>query len=258
MIEVWQDIDGYENKYQISNYGRIRSVKKNIILKPMLATNGYLIICLWKDGKQKKHLIHRLVAKHFVDNPCNYPEVNHKDEDKTNNRIDNLEWCNHLYNMNYGEVKEKISNAKINNPNISKVVYQYSKDGSLIQMWESAEEIERKLGYCARDIRLCCQTQKGSAYGFIWSENPNYNIQNHIIHKGNKSGVIGVCWHSRDKKWNASLMINRKRISLGYFDNKEDAIKVRLQAEYDYLGNNAPQKHLFEKYNIKLTKNKTI
>lgn len=108
-LELWLDIDGYENEYQISNYGRLKSLKSDMIMKPMVGTNGYLSACLWKNGKQRKLSIHRLVAKGFVPNPHNYKEVNHIDEDKTNNRYDNLEWCTHKYNMNYGNVKEKIS-----------------------------------------------------------------------------------------------------------------------------------------------------
>ena len=79
----------------------------------MKATNGYLIACLWKHNKQRKIVIHRLVAEAFMPNENNYTDINHKDEDKTNNRIDNLEWCSHKYNMNYGKVKEKISKSKI-------------------------------------------------------------------------------------------------------------------------------------------------
>lgn len=78
-----------------------------MIMKPMVATNGYLIACLWKNGKQRKFGIHRLVAAAFVPNPNNYKEVNHKDEDKTNNNANDLEWCSHKYNMSFGNVREK-------------------------------------------------------------------------------------------------------------------------------------------------------
>lgn len=113
MIEEFADIPGYEGHYQISNLGNVRSIKKApfIILKPMTATNGYLVACLWLHGKQRKLLIHRLVANSFLDNPNGYPEINHIDEDKTNNCVDNLEWCTHLYNMNYGAIKQKISDG---------------------------------------------------------------------------------------------------------------------------------------------------
>lgn len=123
--EVWKDIKEYEGKYQVSDLGRIKSLSrvtknskgefktKEIIMKPTKATNGYLLACLWKNNKQSKVNIHRLVANAFIDNPNNYKEINHKDEDKTNNRVENLEWCDHKYNMNYGNIKEKISKSRL-------------------------------------------------------------------------------------------------------------------------------------------------
>lgn len=113
VVEVWKDIDGYDGDYQISNLGRLKSKKKanELIMKPMVATNGYLIACLWKNNKQRKFCIHILVAKAFIPNPNGLLEINHKDENKTNNCVENLEWCTHLYNMNYGNLKEKISNS---------------------------------------------------------------------------------------------------------------------------------------------------
>ena len=107
--EIWKDIVGYENKYQISSWGRLRNT--NGMMKPMIASNGYLVACLWKNNKQRKFVMHRLVAQAFLENPQNYKEINHIDEDKTNNRVENLEWCSHKYNMNYGKLKEKISKA---------------------------------------------------------------------------------------------------------------------------------------------------
>ncbi len=109
MTEVWKDIDGYEGEYQVSNLGRVRSLKSSIVLKPMVATNGYLVVCLWKDNVQRKYCIHRLVALAFIPNPENLSDVNHIDEDKKNNVVSNLEWCTHLYNMNYGNVRKLIS-----------------------------------------------------------------------------------------------------------------------------------------------------
>ena len=108
MIEkIWKPIIGYENLYKINNYGEVLSLRSNKILKPNNNGIGYFIIQLCKNGKRKNYLIHRLVAEHFLDNPNNLPEVNHKDEDKSNNFVDNLEWCKHKYNMNYKQLQKR-------------------------------------------------------------------------------------------------------------------------------------------------------
>ena len=120
MQEEWKDIiveeNGvmydYTNLYKISNTGKIKSYCKNkngTLLKIQTQKNGYQIINLYKNNEMKRFYIHRLVAKIFIPNPENLPEVNHKDEDKTNNSIDNLEWCDRKYNMNYGARGEKAS-----------------------------------------------------------------------------------------------------------------------------------------------------
>lgn len=107
MGEIWKDTPGYEGKYFISSFGRLKN-QAGLILKPMLCTNGYLSACLWLHNKQQKILIHRLVAEAFLINEHGYSDVNHIDENKTNNAVTNLEWYTHRYNMNYGMVKEKI------------------------------------------------------------------------------------------------------------------------------------------------------
>ena len=108
--EVWRDVDGFEGHYQVSDHGRVRSIKKGIlVLKGEYQHNGYKRVCLWKDGRQYRKLIHRLVAIAFLQNPNDYSDVNHLDEDKKNNHVTNLQWCTHLYNMNFGSVREKIS-----------------------------------------------------------------------------------------------------------------------------------------------------
>lgn len=123
--EIWMDIKGYEGKYQISNHGRIKSLSritnnrngefktKEKIMKPTKSRNGYLIVSLWENNKQKKKLVHKLVAEAFIKNPEHYTEINHKDENKKNNNMINLEWCDHKYNMNYGKVRNKISQSRM-------------------------------------------------------------------------------------------------------------------------------------------------
>ena len=113
-IEEWKDIDGYNGDYQVSTTGRIKSYKnanKPRILSLFYRRSGYLRVTLCKNGKLKTHDIHRLVAKAFLPNPLNLPEVNHKDEDSSNNRVENLEWCTSKYNANYGGRTEKIRKA---------------------------------------------------------------------------------------------------------------------------------------------------
>lgn len=118
MQEVWKDIEGYEDLYMISNYGNVKSLEKKDslgrirsekILKLQKTAWGYFQLTLHKDNKKKNFLIHRLVAMAFIENPNNHLEVNHKDEDKTNNKVENLEWCDRTYNANFGTIKERLA-----------------------------------------------------------------------------------------------------------------------------------------------------
>lgn len=107
IMELWKDICGYEGLYMISNLGNIKSIKKDALLKPIQNNNGYSRVSLYKNGKYKAFSVHRLVAEAFIPNPGALPQVNHKDEDKSNNKVDNLEWCTAKYNSNYGTIKER-------------------------------------------------------------------------------------------------------------------------------------------------------
>lgn len=156
MKEIWKTIECYEN-YEISNLGRVKNKKKNYSLKP-LNLNGYLVVCLCKNGKQKLFRIHRLVAFAFLPNPNNYPFVNHKDEDKTNNHVNNLEWCTAKYNCNYGTRNERR-------------IKKQSKQIKCIEngvIYNSGNEIQKLLGFSAGNINLCCHGKLKSAYGYHW------------------------------------------------------------------------------------------
>ena len=162
MNEEWRDIPGYEGLYQVSNLGRVKSLekidargwhRKEKILVQIDNMHGYYQLMLYKNKNKKKISVHRLVALAFIPNPNNYPCVNHKDENKHNNNADNLEWCTHKYNNNYGTTQER----RINNTNFkertkntdyskiaaknSKKVYQYTIGGELVKVWESETEI---------------------------------------------------------------------------------------------------------------------
>lgn len=164
-MEKWKKVKGYES-YEISTYGNIKSLKNNNIkiLKPSKSNSGYLQIVLCKDGKTKNHFIHRLVAENFIENKNNYSEINHKDENKLNNHIDNLEWCTRLYNMNYGNVKSKISNSR-------KIkVVKMMKDGSVIKIYESIKAAAKENKVKETNIVKCCKNIKGYKMcgGYKW------------------------------------------------------------------------------------------
>lgn len=116
MEEIWEDIEGYESKYQVSNLGNVRSLNyrgtgKPKLLKQTTYEKGYKRVNLYKNGKKKHYWIHRLVAIAFIPNPNDLPVVNHKDEDPSNNNVNNLEWCTYEYNNNYGTVRKRISES---------------------------------------------------------------------------------------------------------------------------------------------------
>ena len=168
--EIWKDILGYEGYYQVSNYGRVKSIKRNTknqfkyferIKEPYIGNNGYLCVVLYKDNKSKHFSIHRLVANAFVDNPNNLPQVNHIDCNKKNNKVNNLEWVTASDNM-----KHAIKNNLIKW--IVKSVLQYSKDGEFIREWYSINEASRKLKIQHSNIISCCKGKRKTAGNYIW------------------------------------------------------------------------------------------
>lgn len=180
MTEEWKDIEGYENIYQVSNMGRIRSVdryencngtkriRKGRILINTLSQYGYKVVCLYKNAKQKQFFVHRLVAMAFIPNPNNYPIINHKDEDKANNYVDNLEWCTIKYNSSYGTAPKRISEKQLNRPDKSKPVLQYTKDGHLVGEYPSQKEASRKTKIKQGLVSACCIGKIKTAGGYIW------------------------------------------------------------------------------------------
>ena len=173
--EVWRDIEGYEGLYQVSDQGRVKSLERKVshwrggeriqkerILKPDVSKDGYLRAGLWAGGKRKWLRIHRLVCEAFHENHDNKPQVNHINEDKTDNRACNLEWATARENSNFGTRNERLGKAQ------SKPVAQYAQDGELIKVWQSTNEVERQTGFSHGYI---CKTANGKykqAYGFIW------------------------------------------------------------------------------------------
>lgn len=159
-VEEWRPVVGYEGLYEVSDWGRVKN-QKNGFMKNHL-NGGYNRVHLSKNNIQKFYYVHRLVAKAFIPNVNNHDFINHKDEDKTNNNVDNLEWCTREYNNNYGTRNKKVAKAN------SKHVYQYSLDGELIAIWPSVKEVAKECGFCKESISKCCNSKLKKHKGYIW------------------------------------------------------------------------------------------
>lgn len=159
-MEIFKKIVEFKN-YQIGNYGTVLN-KNNKQLKGSRNKQNYIQICLFKNNKKYRFVLHRLVAEHFVDNPNNYPIVNHIDENPLNNRYDNLEWCTHKYNTNYKNAQVKRIKSK------QKKVIQYSLGGEILNEFNSIKEIENIIPNSQSNISKCCLGKYKQAYGYVW------------------------------------------------------------------------------------------
>lgn len=205
MQELWKDLERFENLYQVSNTGKVRSLVNNVILRPAITsyrkkekTDGYQVVNI----KKKIYYVHRLVAEEFIPNPDNLPQINHKDGNKRNNNVENLEWCtnseniSHAYKIGlikptnkkstYNQIKwrnefakryhatkentvfkeqwfkEKYAHCK------QKAVIQLDKQGKEIQEWESIKQAGEKLKIRKENISACCRGKRKTAGGYIW------------------------------------------------------------------------------------------
>ena len=242
MDEIWKDIyfvdNGieydYRGLYQVSNLGRVKSLKRTIIrsdgiqktidekiLKLGKHTSGYLQITLCKD-KKVRFFVHRLVAYMFIENDdiLNKTQINHKDENKTNNCVYNLEWCTHKYNQNYGTKVERTTEtyknnySRKNNPR-TKMIAQYDLSGNLIKVWNSMVEIQEELNIkSSTDIRLCCIGKRITSHGYCWRYIKNNIIEEKIKIRNNlaNSKIVQL---SKDKNnvikvWSSIAEASRK------------------------------------------------
>ncbi len=172
--EIWKDIVGYEGIYQISNKGRVKSLKRKCksihgyrtvpekIYASCLDAYGYPIVTLHKEGKRKTRTVHRLVAEAFIDNPEGMTQINHIDEIKTNNFVENLEWCTIEYNNAYGTRIERLIKTQ------QRAVIQLDMKGNFIKLWNGANEIARTTGMSQSAITRCCNHKRNYAYGYKW------------------------------------------------------------------------------------------
>lgn len=164
-MENWKDIKGYEGLYQISDYGNVKRLagspkcKKDRIMTKSVSSNGYLFVTLYKNGKSKTHRIHRLVLENFnpVENMENL-EVNHLDEDRTNNNLSNLQWCTRQENLNYGNRAKKYTQSRGH-----KV-----KCVETGKVYDSLREAERDTGCAHTHISDCIKGKQKTCGGYHW------------------------------------------------------------------------------------------
>lgn len=177
MKEIWKDIPNYEGLYQISNFGNVKSLKRKVknkngyrdikekILHNYINKNGYYAVTLRKNCNIEVKLIHRLIAEMFIPNPNNYPCINHKDGNKSNNSINNLEWCSYSYNTKEAfrlglnkhiDFKEK------------KKISQYDLEGNFIKEWKSIYNASKITGIARSCISKVCNHNRYSAGGYLW------------------------------------------------------------------------------------------
>lgn len=161
--EEWRPVIDYEGLYEVSNFGRVISLRTNKILQQKNTTWGYRSVNLYDcNRKLNTKYVHRLVAVAFVPNPYNHTEVNHKDECKTNNLFSNLEWCDRKYNLNYGTWKDKVS------ANFSKRVEQLTIDGKHVAFYGSLKQASEITGFCSKNIQNAIYGRYKQANGYIW------------------------------------------------------------------------------------------
>lgn len=177
MKEIWKDVLGYEGIYMVSNLGNVKSLDHTInIISPHYYNGrtmfikgrdialrdtkaGYKEVVLCHEGTRKDYKVHRLVAEHFLENPNNLPAINHKDEDKQNNIVTNLEWCDQPYNVRYGTRAQKYSIP----------VIQSDLEGNIIKEWQSANMAAKELNIPQSSINNCCRGKASKSHNYKWS-----------------------------------------------------------------------------------------
>lgn len=175
--EIWKPIKGYEGLYEVSNLGNVMSLNYNHTGKTknlkQFKRKNYFSVSLSNEEGERLFSVHRLVAEAFIENPYNFSQVNHKDENPENNSVENLEWCDAKYNCNYGTRTRRIL-EKTRNGNTSKQIVQLDLYGELVMEWPSAMEAQRN-GYNNSHIIQCCEGNEKSHKGFLWKYKEKYD-----------------------------------------------------------------------------------
>ena len=166
-MENWKDIEDFENLYQVSDMGRVCRLSHGVRKIRKFGSGGkqgnYDMVVLCKNGVIKGYTVHSLVARAFVPNPNNLPQINHKDENTHNNAASNLEWCDSSYNNSYGSHGKNISNTK------SYDIFQWTKTGEFVRKWHGISNAARVLGICRTSIQYCLSGRYQTAGGYVWT-----------------------------------------------------------------------------------------
>ena len=195
MYEIWKAID---DRYSVSNFGRVKSnyMNRDKILKQRIV-NGYSKVNLYKNGKPKTVSVHRLVAEAFIPNPDNMPQVNHKDENKTNNHVDNLEWCSEKYNCNYGTRNYRMGSC------FNKKIFSVDANGN-IEHFNSGREASKITGACISTISQVLTNKYDScktAGGRLWFYDED-GVEQYVIESGIRPVSHKTRVYSVDKNGN--------------------------------------------------------
>lgn len=164
--EIWKDVVGYEGLYKVSNLGNVYSYYMNRQKKQSIRKDGYKFVVLKRNGKQKYMMVHRLVAEAFIPNPDNLPMINHKDENPSNNNVDNLEWCTAHYNNTYNDVHIKRGQS------LSYKVYAYNTSGTLIGVYPSTKAVGKAFNMSDSNVATVCNSDYRTFNGMVLSYVP--------------------------------------------------------------------------------------
>lgn len=241
MIEIWKNVVGYEGKFEVSNLGRIRGLDRITIdkngnkkringkLKNFGLCKGYYTVSL----NHKSYRVNRIVAEAFIPNPYNLPHVNHINENKLDNRVENLEWCDAKYNNNYGTRLQRISDT------VSKKIYQFDLDGNLIRSWDKTKVAAQECNVSHTAIRNNLCGLSYSAGKYIWSYNNDYEKIKLIVEKLNKPNphCKKIIQSDLDdniiKIWN-SLIEVKEELKLNHITPISNCLNNRSKTSYGY------------------------
>ena len=213
--EIWKDVVGYEQFYQVSSKGRVKRKKNGSIAALRTFPNGYKNVLLSHDGTGKAGwhsvLVHRMVAMAFIPNPYNLPQINHKDRDRTNNCVENLEWCTAQYNSNYLDHNALVSASK------SQAILQLDLDGNIVAKWEPNAKLGKitdrlkAAGYNMCSVRSCCIGKCKTYSGYRWCWEKNYDsLSKARIYIGSKIPVVQLSLDGKViKHWDSTADAER-------------------------------------------------